>query len=199
MARTAENPARSFPESPTESATAWIRQASDLVADLQRRSAVIYWTDFLLSCFAGWMLAYCWFTAALSRPLAWLALLAVALGLNWARNQGAHQYGNYGERMTLAEQFGDSINNTGQTWLTVFLFPVGLRYHALHHLSPGLPHHNMGKAHARLTEQLPASCPYHAVSQRSYFAAVAALWRGARNTRKDESAVDIWRSRIARS
>ncbi|HMA11978.1 MAG TPA: fatty acid desaturase [Steroidobacteraceae bacterium] len=127
------------------------------------------------------------------------ALLAVALGLNWFRNLAAHKYGNYGERMTLAEQLGDSINITGQTWLTVLMFPVGLRYHALHHLLPGLPYHNLGKAHKRLTERLPANCPYHATSCNSYFAAAGALWRGALHTSKDKSAVDIWRSRIART
>ena len=28
--------------------------------------------------------------------------------------------------------------------------PVGLRYHALHHLLPSLPYHSLGEAHRRL-------------------------------------------------
>jgi fatty acid desaturase len=124
-------------------------------------------------------------------------LLGLTLGLNLVRNLGAHGYGNRGERMSHAEQFADSINVTGQTWLTVFLFPVGLRYHALHHLFPALPYHNLGKAHARLCAQLPADSPYHAGNRRSYFASVAALWRSARHTPPADSAVSIWRMRNA--
>jgi len=126
-------------------------------------------------------------------------LLGLALALNWVRNLAAHTYSNRGERMSLAEQFSDSINITGQTWLTVLMFPVGLRYHALHHLFPFLPYHNLGKAHARLATQLPPESPYHAVNHRSYFAAVARLWRSARHTPAGESAIDIWRLRNART
>jgi len=126
------------------------------------------------------------------------ALLGVALGLNWVRNLAAHGYGNRGERMSLPEQVADSINITGQTWLTVLMFPVGLRFHALHHLFPFLPYHNLGKAHQRLLQQLPADSPYRLVNQKSYFAAVARLWRAARATRRDESALALWRNRPAR-
>jgi len=126
------------------------------------------------------------------------ALLGVALGLNWVRNLAAHGYANRGERMSLPEQVADSINITGQTWLTVLMFPVGLRFHALHHLFPFLPYHNLGKAHQRLMEQLPADSPYRLVNQKSYFSAVARLWRAARATRRDESALALWRNRPAR-
>jgi fatty acid desaturase len=126
-------------------------------------------------------------------------LLGVALGLNWVRNLAAHGYANRGERMSLPEQVADSINITGQTWLTVLMFPVGLRYHALHHLFPFLPYHNLGKAHKRLMEKLPADSPYRQVNCDSYFKAVAQLWRKARNTPRSESAVSLWRSRAARA
>lgn len=121
------------------------------------------------------------------------ALLAFALGLNWVRNLAAHRYGNRGERMSHVEQFSDSINVTGQTWLTVMLFPVGLRYHALHHLFPSLPYHNLGEAHRRLSERLPPDAPYHATGRDSFFAAVAELWRSARRTPREDSAIDGWR------
>jgi fatty acid desaturase len=126
------------------------------------------------------------------------ALMGVALGLNWVRNLAAHNYANRGERMSVGEQFADSINITGQTWLTVWMFPVGLRYHALHHLFPFLPYHNLGKAHARLMERLPADAPYRAVSQPSYFAAVARLWRGAKATTPSQSVIPYWRLPTAR-
>lgn len=119
-------------------------------------------------------------------------LVAGALGLNWVRNLAAHRYGNRGERMSHLEQMQDSINITGQTWLTVLLFPVGLRYHALHHLFPALPYHNLGRAHRRLSELLPRDAPYHATGRRSFFAALAELWRNAKATPAQRSAMQRW-------
>jgi fatty acid desaturase len=119
-------------------------------------------------------------------------LLAGALGLNWVRNLAAHRYGNGGERMSHLAQMEDSINITGQTWLTVLLFPVGLRYHALHHLFPSLPYHNLGKAHRRLTALLPPDSPYHRTARSSFFAALAELWRSARGTSRERSAMRRW-------
>jgi fatty acid desaturase len=128
-----------------------------------------------------------------------ILLLGLALGLNWVRNLAAHTYSNRGERMSLADQFSDSINVTGQTWITVLMFPVGLRYHALHHLFPYLPYHNLGKAHARLLAQLPPGSPYEAVNHQSYFAAVARLWRSASATASGNSALPFWRIRTTRN
>lgn len=121
-------------------------------------------------------------------------LMAFALGLNWVRNLAAHGYANRGGRMTLNEQIADSINITGQTWLTALMFPVGMRYHALHHLFPFLPYHNMGKAHRRLMERLPADSLYRKVNCDSFFTAVARLWRGACETPPEKSAIDVWRA-----
>ena len=151
----------------------------------------------------GWC---CFAALLLTGVIGWMVLVKVrrAAGLrrsalNWVRNLAAHGYGNRGERMTLVDQFADSINITGQTWLTMLLFPVGLRYHALHHLFPFLPYHNLGKAHARLVAQLPPGSPYHAVNQHSYFAAVARLWRRAGATPAAASAIPFWRRRALRS
>jgi len=126
-------------------------------------------------------------------------LLAFALALNWVRTLAAHGFGNRGDRMTYVEQMSDSINITGQTWLTMFLFPVGLRYHALHHLFPALPYHNLGTAHRRLTEQLPPDAPYHATGRASYFAVIAGLWRAARRTAREDSAMPRWHPEPRRS
>jgi fatty acid desaturase len=39
--------------------------------------------------------------------------------------------------------------------------PVGLRFHALHHLLPGVPYHHLLEAHRRLVAALGADSPYH--------------------------------------
>ena len=119
-------------------------------------------------------------------------LLAFALALNWVRTLAARGFGNRGDRMTYVEQMSDSINITGQTWLTIFLFPVGLRYHALHHLFPALPCHNLGEAHRRLSNLLPPDAPYHATCRTDFFAVVAGLWCAARRTAGEDSAMPRW-------
>ncbi len=129
-------------------------------------------------------------------PIHWLMawiLHAFTLGLNWVRNLAAHSYSNRGEPMSHLAQLQDSVNITGQTWLTVWLFPVGLRYHALHHLFPGLPYHAMGEAHHRLVEKFGPDSPYQKANHDSYFAVVAQLWRRARQTPAADSAIGVWR------
>lgn len=121
-------------------------------------------------------------------------LLACTLGLNAIRNLAAHGYANRGDPVEHVDQLSDSINITGQTWLTALLFPVGLRYHALHHLFPSLPYHNLGEAHRRLSRYLPADAPYHAAGRNSFFAAAAELLRGARRTSPEQSAMRRWRA-----
>jgi Fatty acid desaturase len=83
------------------------------------------------------------------------------------RTIGAHGYRNTGASMSFLEQIQDSNTVAGHSPLTVLLFPVGLRYHCLHHLFPGLPYHSMGIAHRRLMAQLPADFPYRSMARVS--------------------------------
>ena len=141
-----------------------------------------------------------WLVLTLLGPVEWIHWLmawllhAWTLGLNWVRNLAAHSYANRGETMSHLEQLQDSVNITGQTWLTIWLFPVGLRYHALHHLFPGLPYHSMGKAHRRLMERFGDDSPYTKANHDNYFAVVTQLFRHASRTPSSESAISVWQS-----
>jgi fatty acid desaturase len=102
-----------------------------------------------------------------------------ASGLNWIRTLAAHGYRNTGGAMSYLEQVEDSNTVIGPPWLTELLFPVGLRYHCLHHMFPALPYHSLGTAHQRLMAQLPADSPYRSTMRRGFLEAVAVLWRSA--------------------
>lgn len=109
-----------------------------------------------------------------------LYLLAVfTMGLNYVRNLVAHRYENTGDQMSHADQLSDSITIAGHPLWTELLFPLGLRYHALHHLFPAIPYHNLGIAHRRLMAELPADSAYHRTVFPSYLSALAALWTSA--------------------
>ncbi|GIX00410.1 MAG: fatty acid desaturase [Pirellulaceae bacterium] len=91
-----------------------------------------------------------------------LYLLAVlTLGLNYLRNIVAHRYESDGRPMSHVEQLTDSINFDGTPIITELFFPLYLRYHALHHLLPTLPYHNLKRAHQRLMNELPPNSAYH--------------------------------------
>jgi fatty acid desaturase len=65
--------------------------------------------------------------------------------------------------------------------------PVGLRYHALHHLMPRVPYHSLGEAHRRLVASLPADSPYHQAARRELIPALAELVRRMRASRSCRS------------
>jgi fatty acid desaturase len=98
-------------------------------------------------------------------PLAaFLIFLAIASGvavLNQVRTLVAHLWENDGDPLNVTAQFLDSVNVPPPAMLPVLWAPVGLRYHAIHHLLPGVPYHNLGEAHRRISMALDADSAYH--------------------------------------
>jgi fatty acid desaturase len=92
-----------------------------------------------------------------------LIILGVASSvavLNQVRTLVAHLWENEGEPMTVTAQYLDSVNVPPPALLPGLWAPVGLRYHALHHLLPSVPYHNLGIAHRRLAAALDPASPY---------------------------------------
>lgn len=122
-----------------------------------------------------------------------LYLLAVfTVGLNWLRNLAGHRFRNDGRRLDYCGQLADSISVIGNPLWTELLFPLGLRYHALHHLFPGIPYHNLGRAHRRLMQMLPADSPYRQTIYPGLWPVLVDLWRSARSHCDRAAGVMAW-------
>lgn len=112
-------------------------------------------------------------------------ILGIASGvmfLNQVRTLVAHLWENDGEPMTVTQQYLDSVNVPPPGLLPALWAPVGLRFHALHHLLPGVPYHNLGEAHRRISRELDAASPYFQANYRGLPGLVSTLtiksWRG---------------------
>jgi fatty acid desaturase len=114
------------------------------------------------------------------RPL--LIAMAVTSGVavfNQLRTLVAHLWENDGETMTVTAQYLDSVNIPPPSPLAELWAPVGLRYHALHHLIPSTPYHALHEAHRRIREHLGVGTTFDEANHKGL---IQLVFRIARST-----------------
>ena len=103
--------------------------------DLPRR---VFWLE-LGGMLWSWVLIGSIFAFGWKPLLVALAIFSVVAVLNQLRTLVAHLWENEGDAMTVTAQFLDSVNVPPPGRIAELWAPVGLRYHALHHLMPSMP------------------------------------------------------------
>ena len=118
------------------------------------------------------------------RPLLMAAaVLSLVAVFNQLRTLVAHLWENDGAAMTVTAQYLDSVNVPPPGSLPLLWAPVGLRYHALHHLMPSLPYHSLAEAHRRLTAHLGNSTTFAEASHPGLMVLVARIARSTMGAR----------------
>jgi fatty acid desaturase len=129
---------------------------------------MVFWQELGASAWAIALLASTQFIGW--RPLlVALAIFSLTAVLNQLRTLVAHLWENDGEAMTVTAQYLDSVNVPPPGALPYLWAPVGLRYHALHHLLPSLPYHSLGEAHRRLSARLGTESTYQGANYPGMF------------------------------
>lgn len=163
----------------------WERASSlSINPDFRRRppegafARMVWWQELGCSLWAVTLLAstQVWGWKPLLIAIAVVSAVAV---LNQIRTLVAHLWENEGEAMTVTAQYLDSVNVPPPELLAPLWAPVGLRYHALHHLLPSMPYHSLGEAHRRITAHLGAGSTY---DRASYTGFMPLLGKIARST-----------------
>ncbi len=111
------------------------------------------------------------------------------VGINALRTLGAHRWTHDGSReMTFVEQMLDSVNYPHHPLIAGLWAPIGLRFHALHHIFPTMPYHALATAHQRLMRGLPADSPYRRTEARSLTEVITTLWQQAKASQRRANA-----------
>lgn len=119
----------------------------------------------------------------------WYAIAVMVFIFNSLRTLAAHAYRHHDDRpLTLVEQYMDSINVPGN-WLTALWAPVGLRYHATHHLFMSMPYHNLGEAQRRLSRAFQDNPAIQQTSRHGLWSALSCIWREASRSSSSQKIV----------
>jgi fatty acid desaturase len=93
--------------------------------------------------------------------------IAFAAVVTTLRGELLHRFGDRYRQGTLEQQVFESVTIPHSGLLSALFLPLGIGYHALHHLDPRIPYHAMGEAHARLIARLPSASAYHRTVRRA--------------------------------
>jgi fatty acid desaturase len=107
--------------------------------------------------------------APISRIPLLYALALATFFMNQMRQLADHHFEGDGTPVSVEDHILDSCNFTGKDPLTLLFFPFAIRFHALHHLFPSLPYHNLEAAHAHLARTLPPDNPYLGLDQPGWW------------------------------
>jgi len=143
---------------------------------------LVFWQELGVSAWAIVLLAS-------TRWLGWRPLL-IALGVvavvavfNQLRTLVAHLWQNEGDPMTVTAQYLDSVNVPPPGPAAEIWAPVGLRYHATHHLLPSLPYHALPEAHRRLSARFGTGTTYAAASYPGLWMLIGRIARSTMRVR----------------
>jgi len=147
------------------------------------KSVPMWQTQEAVACLYGW--GYVWLIGQGILPYEvlgfWFCIFGVIFFVNSLRTLAAHCYRNSGdESLDISGQLLDSVNVPASLF-GVFWAPVGLRFHATHHLIPEMPYHSLAKTHERLMERFSQNNPYSQATSPSLGSALCRLWQEARN------------------
>ncbi len=125
----------------------------------------------LLCCARAWMIPMGVFLGVTTwTRIPQMYFLAIAiLFCNQMRFFADHHFESDGQRMSISDHITDSCNYTHHDFLTWLFFPFTIRFHALHHLFPTIPYHNLPAAHEHLTKTLAAESQYHSLDRPSWW------------------------------
>ena len=144
----------------------WERISSlSINPDFRRRppegafAAMVFWQELGASIWAIALLVSTHWLGWHPLLIALCVISAVAV-LNQIRTLVAHLWQNDSVAMTVTGQYLDSVNVPPPERFAPLWAPVGLRYHALHHLLPSVPYHALGEAHRRLSAHLGQDSTY---------------------------------------
>lgn len=137
----------------------------------------------------AWLELACFVRAALiplaivlgARPWTHMLMLyllgASVVILNQLRQLADHHFEGDGGRLSVSDHIMDSCNYVGRDPLTWLFFPFAIQYHALHHMFPSLPYHNLAFAHGYLMKELPDDSPYRDLVQPGWWSVAVKMLR----------------------
>ena len=112
-----------------------------------------------------------------TRILLLYSLGASVVIMNQLRQLADHHFEGDGDNLSMGDHIKDSCNYVGKDPLTWLFFPFAIQYHALHHMFPSLPYHNLASAHQYLISELPIDSPYRELTQPGWWSVAKQMLR----------------------